>query len=161
MGVGSAPPPDLFSEGPKAAPHRTKKVAGGPTGIGSHPLPDFISRWGKTRTNLPPERGENNELCPITTGKKRARQMDRFGAVEIHGERRTMTDKAKKILRKLKLTKLFRDPQGRDQILRDFNASTLDPVGPLGGEKGEQFLKELNEMQDRESEAGQNGKPDR
>jgi hypothetical protein len=54
----------------------------------------------------------------------------------------------------LKLTKLFRDPQGRDQILRDFNASTLDPVGPLGGEKGEKFLSELNEMADLERGAG-------
>ena len=72
-----------------------------------------------------------------------------------------MTDKAKKILRKLKLGRLFGNPQRRDQILRDFNASTLDPVGPLGGNKGEKFLSELNEMQDRESEAGQNGKPDR
>jgi hypothetical protein len=62
-----------------------------------------------------------------------------------------MTGKAKKILRKLKLTKLFGDPQRRDQILRDFNASTLDPGGPLGGEKGEQFLKELKEMTDLES----------
>jgi len=71
-----------------------------------------------------------------------------------------MSDKAKKILRKLKLTNLFRDPQRRDQILRDFNDSTLDPVGPLEGEKGERFLKELNEMADLESKAGQRG-PDR
>ena len=66
-----------------------------------------------------------------------------------------MTDKAKEILQKLKLTKLFRDPQRRDQILRDFNASTLDPVGPLGrdtGDKGETFLKELNEMADLEGD---------
>jgi hypothetical protein len=71
-----------------------------------------------------------------------------------------MTEKAKKILRKLKLTKLFGDPQRRDQILRDFNASTLDPVGPVGGEKGERFLKELNEMADLEGNAGRKS-PDR
>jgi len=71
-----------------------------------------------------------------------------------------MTEKAKKILRKLKLTKPFGDPQRRDQILRDFNASTLDPVGPLGGDKGEKFLSELNEMADLESEAGRKS-PDR
>ena len=124
-------------------------------------MPHSHSGGSKWRTNLPPERGENNELCPITTGKKRARQMDRFGAVEIHGERRTMTDKAKKILRKLKLTKLFGDPQRRDQILRDFNASTLDPVGPLGGKKGESFLQELNEMADLEGDAGQKENPSR
>jgi hypothetical protein len=72
-------------------------------------------------------------------------------------QREKMTEKAKKILRKLKLTKLFGDPQRRDQILRDFNASTLDPVGPLGGNKGEKSLKELNEMQDLETMAGQKG----
>jgi hypothetical protein len=71
-----------------------------------------------------------------------------------------MTEKAMKILRKLKLTKLFGDPQRRDQILRDFNASTLDSVGPLGGEKGETFLKELNEMADLEGDAGRKS-PDR
>ena len=71
-----------------------------------------------------------------------------------------MTEKAKKILRKLKLTKLFGDPQGRDQILRDFNASTLDPVGPLGGEKEEKFLSELTEMADLEGDAGRKS-PDR
>ena len=72
-----------------------------------------------------------------------------------------MTEKAKKILRKLKLTKLFGDPQRRDQILRDFNASTLDPVGPVGGGKGENFLSELNEMADLEGDAGQKENPDR
>ena len=71
-----------------------------------------------------------------------------------------MTEKAKKILRKLKLTKLFGDPQRRDQILRGFNASTLDPVGPLGGEKEEKFLSELTEMADLEGDAGRKS-PDR
>jgi hypothetical protein len=71
-----------------------------------------------------------------------------------------MTGKAKKILRKLKLTKLFGDPQRRDQILRDFNASTLDPVGPLIGDKSEKFLSELNEMTDLEGDAGRKS-PDR
>jgi len=54
-----------------------------------------------------------------------------------------MPAKANMILRRRKLR--------RDQILRDFNASTLDDVGPVGGEK---FLKELNEMQDLQSKAG-------
>jgi hypothetical protein len=75
--------------------------------------------------------------------------------------REMMTEKAKKILRKLKLTKLFGDPQGRDQILRDFNASTLDPVGPLGGDKGEKFLKELNGMANLEGNAGRKESSDR
>ena len=71
-----------------------------------------------------------------------------------------MTEKAKKILQKIQLRRLFGDPQRRDQILRDFNASTLDPAGPIGGEKGEKFLKELNEMADLEGDAGRKS-PDR
>jgi hypothetical protein len=58
-----------------------------------------------------------------------------------------MTNKAKNIMRKMKLR--------RDQILTEFNASTLDEVGPIGGDKGERFLKELNEMADLEGEVGQ------
>ena len=50
------------------------------------------------------------------------------------------------ILRKTKLR--------RDQILKEFNASTLDSVGPLGGDKGDNFLKELNEMADLQSDDG-------
>jgi hypothetical protein len=48
----------------------------------------------------------------------------------------------------------------RERFLSDFNASTLDPVGPLGGDKGEKFLSELNEMQDLERDAGKEN-PDR
>jgi hypothetical protein len=66
-----------------------------------------------------------------------------------------MTDKAQALRRKLK--KLFEDSQMRDQILKEFNASTLDPVGPVGGDKGESFLKELNEMTDLEGKTGQKG----
>jgi len=32
--------------------------------------------------------------------------------------------------------------------LSDFNASTLDPVGPLGGDQGMKVLSEMNEMAD-------------
>jgi hypothetical protein len=71
-----------------------------------------------------------------------------------------MTNKAHAILRKMKLGRLIRNPKTRDQVLGEFNRSTLDDVGPLGGEKGETFLKELNEMADLESQAGQRG-PDR
>ena len=66
-----------------------------------------------------------------------------------------MTDKAQALRRKLK--KLFEDSQMRDQILKEFNASTLDPVGPVGGDKGESYLKELNEMTDLEGKTGQKG----
>ena len=65
-----------------------------------------------------------------------------------------MTNKAHAILRKMKLGRLIRNPKTRDQVLGEFNRSTLDDVGPLGGEKGETFLKELNEMADLESDAG-------
>jgi hypothetical protein len=38
--------------------------------IGSGPCLILIPEARKKRTNLPPERGENDELCAITTGKK-------------------------------------------------------------------------------------------
>jgi hypothetical protein len=43
----------------------------------------------------------------------------------------------------------------------DFNQSTLDPVGPVAGAGGDRFLKELNEMQDIECDAGRKESPDR
>ena len=46
------------------------------------------------------------------------------------------------------------------RVLVDFNASTLDDVGPVGGDKGEKFLSELNEMQDLKRDAGKEN-PDR
>ena len=46
------------------------------------------------------------------------------------------------------------------RVLVDFNASTLDDVGPVGGDKGEKFLSELNEMADLEGNAGRKS-PDR
>jgi hypothetical protein len=71
-----------------------------------------------------------------------------------------MTEKAMKILRKLKLTKLFGDPQRRDQILRDFNASTLDPLGPVGS-RDEQMrvLGEMNELGEQEELIIRDGAP--
>jgi hypothetical protein len=70
-----------------------------------------------------------------------------------------MTEKARKIMKKMKNWKQLYNP-ARDLILRDFNASTLDHVGPLGGDKGEKFLSELNEMQDLDRDAGKEN-PDR
>ena len=64
-----------------------------------------------------------------------------------------MTEKAKKILQKTQLRRLFRNPKARDRVLDEFNRSTLDDVGPIGGDKGEKFLKELNEMADLERDA--------
>ena len=46
------------------------------------------------------------------------------------------------------------------RVLSDFNASTLDDVGPIGGDKGEKLLSELNEMADLERDTGKEN-PDR
>ena len=72
-----------------------------------------------------------------------------------------MTDRGQAVLKKMKLRRLFDDAKRRDQILRDFNASTLDPVGPLGGDQEIKVLKEMNEMQDLQSNAGRKECPDR
>jgi transcription antitermination factor NusA-like protein len=63
-----------------------------------------------------------------------------------------MSAKARRILA------LLRDPRHRTRILDSLNKSTLDDVGTVGGDKGERFLKELNEMADLESKAGQKGR---
>jgi hypothetical protein len=60
-----------------------------------------------------------------------------------------------------RLLALLNDPRHRTRVLGSLNKSTLDDVGPVGGDKGEKFLKELNEMQDLESEAGRKENPDR
>jgi hypothetical protein len=72
-----------------------------------------------------------------------------------------MTEKAQAVLQKMKPRRLFRNPRERDQILLEFNNSTLDDLGPVGGDKGEKFLKELNEMADLEGFAGRKESPDR
>lgn len=38
------------------------------------------------------------------------------------------------------------DAQRRDRVLGEFNASTLDSVGPLGGDQGMKVLQEMNEL---------------
>jgi hypothetical protein len=53
------------------------------------------------------------------------------------------------------------ESRGRDRILDELNRSTLDEVGPVGGDKGEKFLKEPNEMVDLERDAGRKENPDR
>ena len=75
-----------------------------------------------------------------------------------------MTDKANKILQRLnkrKAMKRLTDPERRNRILNEFNRDQLDDVAPIGGDKGEKFLRELNEMQDFENEAGRKESPDR
>jgi hypothetical protein len=45
---------------------------------------------------------------------------------------------------------LLRGPRHRSRLLDSLNKSTLDDVGPVGGEQKIKVLKELNEMQDLE-----------
>ena len=75
-----------------------------------------------------------------------------------------MTQKARKILQKMNkriAMKRLANPEKRDKILNEFNQSTLDPVGPFAGDKGEAFVKELNELAELESDAGRRENPDR
>jgi uncharacterized protein YfeS len=68
-----------------------------------------------------------------------------------------MTDKAQKILQKMnkrQALKRLANPEWRNRILDQFNRENLDDVGPIGGNKGEKFLSELNEMADLERDAG-------
>jgi hypothetical protein len=74
-----------------------------------------------------------------------------------------MTDKAKKILQRMNRRRTLArlaNPEKRNRILDQFNRENLDNVGPIGGDKGEKFLSELNEMQDLEGDAGRKS-PDR
>ena len=74
-----------------------------------------------------------------------------------------MTNKARKILQKMnkrQALKRLANPEKKDKILNEFNQSTLDPVGPLGGDQEIKVLKELNEMADLEGDAGRRS-PDR
>jgi hypothetical protein len=57
--------------------------------------------------------------------------------------------------------KRLANPKARIRILEQFNRENMDDVGPLGGEKGEKFLSELNEMVDLERNAGRKESPDR
>ena len=74
-----------------------------------------------------------------------------------------MTEKAQAVLRKLKqrqALKRLNNPERRNRILDQFNRENMDDVGPVGGDKGEKFLSELNEMADQEGDAGRKS-PDR
>lgn len=44
------------------------------------------------------------------------------------------------------MNKDLTDPEVMKRILEEFNQSTLDPVGPVGGDQGMTVLKELNEL---------------
>ena len=66
-----------------------------------------------------------------------------------------MSAKARRILA------LLNDPRHRTRLLDSLNRSTLDEVALYAGDKGEKFLKELNEMQDLQSNAGRKENLDR
>ena len=72
-----------------------------------------------------------------------------------------MTTKARAVLQRMIRRRLFGNPRARDRVLGQFNKENLDDVGPLGGDRGEKFLMELNEMADLESNAGRKDNPDR
>jgi hypothetical protein len=65
-----------------------------------------------------------------------------------------MSAKARRILA------LLNDPRRRTRVLDSLNKSTLDDVGPVGGDQEIKVLKELNEMQDLQGDAGKEN-PDR
>jgi hypothetical protein len=71
-----------------------------------------------------------------------------------------MTDKAKTILQKMnkrQAMKRLANPKARNRILDQFSRENLDDVDPIGADKGEKFLGELNEMAEIESMAGRKG----
>jgi hypothetical protein len=56
---------------------------------------------------------------------------------------------------------LLNDPRDRERILQAMNRENMYDVDPVGGYTGDKLLKELNEMTDLESDAGQKESPDR
>jgi uncharacterized protein YfeS len=64
-------------------------------------------------------------------------------------------------MNKRQALKRLANPEKRNRVLSEFNQSTLDEVCPIGGDKGEKFLSELNEMADLERDAGRKENPDR
>ena len=72
--------------------------------------------------------------------------------------------KAGRILQKMNkrhALKRLANPERRNRILSEFNRDQMDDVGPIGGDKGEKFLSELNEMADLEGDAEPKESPDR
>jgi len=64
-----------------------------------------------------------------------------------------VTDKAGDILKRVKRRSFFQTPEARNRVLDQFNQSTLDDVGPMGGREQEmKVLHEMNEMGAQEDE---------
>jgi hypothetical protein len=47
-------------------------------------------------------------------------------------EEEVMTEKAQTVLNRLKVRRLFRNAERRNEILNEFNRDNLDDVGPIG-----------------------------
>jgi hypothetical protein len=58
-----------------------------------------------------------------------------------------MAEKAQAVLRKIKASRPFRNPKATERVLDEFNRSTLDDVGPLGGDQAMNVLKEMNDLE--------------
>jgi hypothetical protein len=64
-----------------------------------------------------------------------------------------MTEKAKKILRKMNKRKVlkgwkeFSYSGRREKILTEFNRENLDDVGPVGGDQSMTLLKDMNDLE--------------
>ena len=54
----------------------------------------------------------------------------------------------------LKHWREFSYPVRREKVIDEFNRSTLDDVGPVGGDQEIKVLKELDEMQEKENKKG-------
>jgi hypothetical protein len=44
------------------------------------------------------------------------------------------------------------DEETRERVLREFNASTLDDVGPIGSDQGAAVLQNMNQLQSDQNE---------
>jgi hypothetical protein len=62
-------------------------------------------------------------------------------------EESNRTDRAQAVMNRLKLIGLFQKPKTRDKVLDDFNRSTLDAAGPVGGEEGTRVLQDMNDLE--------------
>ncbi len=67
------------------------------------------------------------------------------------------TEKAQKVLAKLnrrnRNVSRLSDSKLRDRVLEELNRSTLDDVGPLGGDQGMKVLDEMNSLGDQQEQS--------
>jgi hypothetical protein len=87
-------------------------------------------------------------------GNKRIDIIEEYGWSNERNGGELMSKKARRILA------LLNDPRHRTRLLDSLNRSTLDDVGPVGGDQEIKVLKEMNEMQDLDRGAGRKENPD-